>query len=71
MAAIMADVHPGNPCWSKERYRIVPQRLTALSVQYLLIDSFEDEIVSTHALMSAALAERDRLDHRFRAPGRT
>jgi hypothetical protein len=62
VSAVMADILPGNPRWSKERYRIVPQRLTAFSVQYLLVDSFEDEIVLTHAALSAAMAERDRLD---------
>ena len=66
--AIMADIHRGSIYWSKERYRIIPQRLTAFSVQYLLVDSFENEIVSTHALMSAAMAERDRLDPMQRRP---
>jgi len=61
----------GSAEWARSRIRklcIVPQRLSTFNVQYLLIDSFEDEIVSTHALMSAAMAERDRLDPVQRTP---
>jgi hypothetical protein len=48
--------------WSKERYRIIPQRTGPLTIQYLVIDTFENEIVSTHPLASEAMAQRDRLD---------
>jgi hypothetical protein len=48
--------------WSKERWRIVPQRLGPLSIQYLVIDSYYNEIVGTHAKMSDAMAQRDALD---------
>ena len=48
--------------WSKERYRIIPQRLGPLSIQHLVVDSYENEIVGTHALMSDAIAHRDTLD---------
>jgi hypothetical protein len=65
----MADIHRDSIYWSKERYRIIPQRLGPLSIQYLLIDTFENEIVSTHALMSAAMAQRDLLDPIQRVPG--
>jgi len=64
----MTALDPRSSHWSKERYRIVPQRLSAFSVQYLLIDTFEDEIVSTHPALSAAMAERDCLDPRSRLP---
>lgn len=48
--------------WSKERYRIIPQRLGPFAVQYLVIDSFLNEIVGTHARMADAMAQRDVLD---------
>jgi hypothetical protein len=48
--------------WSKERWRIIPQRLGPMSIQYLLIDTYENEIVGTHAKMSDAMAQRDALD---------
>lgn len=47
--------------WSKERWRIIPQRLGPLSTQYLLIDSHHDEIVATYPKMSEAMGHRDRL----------
>ena len=47
--------------YSRERYRIIPQRTGALSIQYLVIDSFENEIIGTHARMTAAMAQRDTL----------
>ena len=59
---VVADIHRDSIYWSRERYRIIPQRLGPLSIQYLLIDAFENEIVSTHALLSAAMDQRDRLD---------
>ena len=65
----MADIHRDSIYWSKERYRIIPQRLGPLSIQYLLVDTFENEIRSTHANMSDAMAERDLLDPVNRAPG--
>jgi hypothetical protein len=48
--------------WSKERYRIIPQRLDQFSAQYLVIDTYENEIVGTHKLMSKAMAQREELD---------
>jgi len=48
--------------FSKERWRIVPQRLGPMSIQYLLIDSHHNEIAGTHAGMSDAMAQRDALD---------
>lgn len=48
--------------WSKERYRIIPQRTGPLTIQHLLIDTFENEIVGTHARMADAMAQRDTLD---------
>jgi hypothetical protein len=49
--------------WSKERWRIVPQRLIRpLSTQYLVIDSYHNEIVGTHAKMADAMSQRDTLD---------
>ena len=50
--------------WSKVRWRIVPQRLGPLSTQYLLIDSFHDEIIAAYSTMSNAMAHRDRLEGR-------
>jgi hypothetical protein len=47
--------------FSRERWRIVPQRLGPMSVQYLLIDSHHDEIVATYPKMSEAMGHRDRL----------
>lgn len=48
--------------YSRERYRIIPQRLGPLSIQYLVIDTYENEIVGTHARMADAMAQRDALD---------
>jgi hypothetical protein len=48
--------------WSKERWRIIPQRTGPMSIQYLLIDAHHNEIVATYPKMSAAMAHRDRLD---------
>ena len=38
--------------FSKERWRIIPQRLGPMSIQYLVIDAHHNEIVGTHAKMS-------------------
>jgi hypothetical protein len=48
--------------WSKERWRIVPQRLGPFSIQYLVVDSYQNEIVGTHAKMADAMTQRDTLD---------
>lgn len=48
--------------WSKERYRIIPQHTGPLSIQHLVIDTYENEIVGTHARMADAMAQRERLD---------
>jgi hypothetical protein len=48
--------------YSKERYRLIPQRTGPMSIQYLVIDSHENDIVGTHAKMSDAMAQRDALD---------
>jgi hypothetical protein len=48
--------------WSKERYRIIAQRTGPLAVQYLVIDSYQNEIIGTHPKMSDAMAQRDALD---------
>jgi hypothetical protein len=48
--------------YSKERYRLIPQRVSEFVVQYLVIDSYENEIVGTHARMADAMAQRDALD---------
>jgi hypothetical protein len=61
-----------NPCpaprdrdsiyYSKERWRIIPQRLGPMSIQYLVIDAHHNEIVATCPKMSGAMDHRDRLD---------
>ena len=48
--------------WSKERWRIVPQRLGPMAIQYLVIDAHHNEIVATYPKMSEAMDHRDRLD---------
>jgi hypothetical protein len=48
--------------YSKERWRIIPQRLGPMSIQYLVIDAHHNEIVATHPKMSEAMDHRDRLD---------
>jgi hypothetical protein len=50
--------------YSKERYRLIPQRLDRFTVQYLVIDTYENEIVGTHPKMSEAMDHRDRLEGR-------
>jgi hypothetical protein len=50
--------------WSKERWRIIAQRLGPMSIQYLLIDSHHNEIVATYPKMSSAMDLRDRLEGR-------
>ena len=50
--------------YSKERWRIVPQRLGPTSIQYLVIDAHHNEIVGTHSKMSEAMDHRDRLEGR-------
>lgn len=48
--------------WSKERWRLIPQRTGPFTVQYLVIDAHHNEIVATHPKMSEAMDHRDRLD---------
>jgi hypothetical protein len=48
--------------YSKERYRLIPQRTGQFTIQYLVIDTYENEIVGTHTKMSEAMDHRDRLD---------
>ena len=48
--------------YSKERWRLIPQRTGPFTIQYLVIDTYENEIVSTHAKMSDVMASRDALD---------
>jgi hypothetical protein len=48
--------------WSKERWRIIPQRIGPMSIQYLLIDAHHNELVAQYPKMSEAIAQRDRLD---------
>jgi hypothetical protein len=48
--------------YSKERYRLISQRLGPFSIQHLVIDTYENEIVGTHKLLSDAMAQRDVLD---------
>lgn len=48
--------------YSKERYRLIPQRTGPFTIQCLVIDSYENEIVGTHARMADAMAQRDALD---------
>src|ERR1700722_10655558 len=48
--------------WSKERWRIIPQRLGPMSIQYLVIDAHHNEIVATYPKISEAMDHRDRLD---------
>jgi hypothetical protein len=50
--------------WSKERWRLVPQRTGPFTIQYLVIDAHHNEIVATHPKMSEAMDHRDRLDGR-------
>ena len=51
--------------YSKERWRIIPQRLGPMSIQYLVIDAHHNEIVATHPQMSEAMDHRDRLEGRI------
>ena len=48
--------------YSRERYRIIPQRVSTFEVRYLVVDSYENEIVGTHPKMADAMAQRDTLD---------
>jgi hypothetical protein len=48
--------------YSKEHYRLIPQRTGPLTIQYLVIDTYENELVGTHTKMSDAMAQRDALD---------
>jgi hypothetical protein len=50
--------------YSKERWRLIPQRTGRFTVQYLVIDTYENEIVGTHPKMSQAMDHRDRLEGR-------
>jgi hypothetical protein len=62
--------HVPAPCdrdsiyYSKERWRILPQRLGPLSIQYLVIDAHHNEIAATYPKMSEAMDHRDRLEGR-------
>jgi hypothetical protein len=58
---LLAPLDRDSIYWSRERWRIVAQRLGPMSVQYLLIDSHHDEIVAQYPKMSAAMDHRDRL----------
>jgi hypothetical protein len=51
--------------YSKERWRIIPQRLGPLSIQYLVIDAHHNELVAQYPNLSEAMAHRDRLDGRI------
>jgi hypothetical protein len=68
LSTAAAPPRPSADCnsiyWSKVRWRIVPQRLGPLSTQYLLIDSFHDEIIVAYSTMSNAMDHRDRLEGR-------
>jgi hypothetical protein len=48
--------------WSKERWRLIPQRTGPFTIQYLVIDAHHNEIVATYPKMSEAMDHRDRLD---------
>jgi hypothetical protein len=48
--------------YSKERWRIIPQRTGQFTVQYLVLDAHHNEIVATYPKMSEAMDHRDRLD---------
>jgi hypothetical protein len=48
--------------FSRERWRIIAQRLGPMSIQYLVIDAHHNEIVATYPKMSEAMDHRDRLD---------
>jgi hypothetical protein len=50
--------------YSKERWRIIPQRLGPMSIQYLVIDAHHNEIVATYPKLSEAMDHRDRLEGR-------
>ena len=50
--------------YSRERWRIIPQRLGPMSIQYLVIDAHHNEIVATYPKMSEAMDHRDRLEGR-------
>lgn len=49
--------------YSKERYRIIPQQLGPrwFGMQYLVIDTYENEIVGTHIRLDEASGQRDSL----------
>jgi hypothetical protein len=53
---------PDSIYYSKERWRIIPQRTGQFTVQYLVIDAHHNEIVATYTKMSEAMDHRDRLD---------
>jgi hypothetical protein len=53
---------PDSIYYSKERWRIIPQRLGPMSIQYLVVDAHHNEIVATYPKMSEAMDHRDRLD---------
>jgi hypothetical protein len=50
--------------YSKERWRLISQRTGRFTVQYLVIDTYENEIVGTYPKLSSAMAHRDRLEGR-------
>jgi hypothetical protein len=53
---------PDSIYYSKERWRIIPQRTGQFTVQYLVIDAHHNEIVATYPKLSEAMDHRDRLD---------
>jgi hypothetical protein len=48
--------------YSRERWRIIPRRVDKFTVSYMLIDSYENELVAEYPKMSEAMEHRDRLD---------
>jgi hypothetical protein len=48
--------------YSRERWRIIPRRVDQFTVSYMLIDSYENELVAEYPKMSEAMEHRDRLD---------
>ena len=61
---ILAPCDRDSIYYSRERWRIIPQRLGPLSIQYLVIDAHHNEIVAQYPKMSEAMDHRDRLEGR-------
>jgi hypothetical protein len=57
-----AQIDKDSIYYSRERYRLIPQRTGSFTIQYLVIDTYENEIVGAHTKMSDAMAQRDALD---------